>query len=143
MLGSPCEGCQYHSFPYSAEIPVLINGKREKRTFRCKEDVLAVVDLIVDETKQFNEREGKSFDITQSVIAQMPFFACNNVFFDNEIQKDIQRYIYCEKFGTPPYKGSYGEQPARWVARAFGIKAALAKKEKKEIDNVRQNSNKV
>ena len=71
----------------------------------------------------------------------MPFFACMNVFMDNKIQKDIQRYIYCEKFGIPPYKGSYGEQPFRWVTRAFAIKAALAKKEKKEIENVRKNTN--
>lgn len=100
-----------------------------------------VVDLIIAETKEVNEQGGKEFDIAQSVVSQMPFFACMNVFMDNKIQKDIQRYIYCEKFGIPPYKGSYGEQPFRWVTRAFAIKAALAKKEKKEIENVRKNTN--
>ena len=100
-----------------------------------------VVDLIIAETKEVNEEGGKEFDIAQSVVSQMPFFACMNVFMDNKIQKDIQRYIYCEKFGIPPYKGSYGEQPFRWVTRAFAIKAALAKKEKKEIENVRKNTN--
>ena len=100
-----------------------------------------VVDLIIAETKEVNEKGGKEFDIAQSVVSQMPFFACMNVFMDNKIQKDIQRYIYCEKFGIPPYKGSYGEQPFRWVTRAFAIKAALAKKEKKEIENVRKNTN--
>ena len=100
-----------------------------------------VVDLIIAETKEVNEEGGKEFDIAQSVVSQMPFFACINVFMDNKIQKDIQRYIYCEKFGIPPYKGSYGEQPFRWVTRAFAIKAALAKKEKKEIENVRKNTN--
>ena len=104
---------------------------------------MEVVDLIIAETKQVNEEQGKDFDVANSVVAQMPFFACNNVFFDNKIQKDIQRYIYCEKFGIPPYKGSYGEQPARWVGRAFAIKAALAKKEKREIDASRQNSSKI
>ena len=121
----------------------MIDGKREKRTFKCKEDVLEVIDLIIAETKQVNEDQGKDFDIAQSVVSQMPFFACMNIFFDNKIQKDIQRYIYCEKFGIPPYKGSYGEQPARWVGRAFAIKAALAKKEKKEINAAKQNSNKI
>ena len=102
---------------------------------------MEVVDLIIAETKEVNEEGGKEFDIAQSVVSQMPFFACMNVFMDNKIQKDIQRYIYCEKFGIPPYKGSYGEQPFRWVTRAFAIKAALAKKEKKEIENVRKNTN--
>jgi len=121
----------------------LIDGRREKRTFECNEDVLEVVDLIIAETKQANEEQGRDFDIAGSVVSQMPFFACNNVFFDNKIQKDIQRYIYCEKFGVPPYKGSYGEQPANWVSKAFTIKAALAKKEKKEINAAKQNSNKI
>ena len=121
----------------------MIDGKREKRTFKCKEDVLEVIDLIIAETKQVNEEQGKDFDIAQSVVSQMPFFACMNIFFDNKIQKDIQRYIYCEKFGIPPYKGSYGEQPAKWVLRAFAIKSALAKKEKKELENARKNTNTV
>ena len=121
----------------------MIDGKREKRTFKCKEDVLEVIDLIIAETKQVNEEQGKDFDIAQSVVSQMPFFACMNIFFDNKIQKDIQRYIYCEKFDTPPYKGSYGEQPAKWVLRAFAIKSALAKKEKRELENVKQHNNKI
>ena len=99
--------------------------------------------MIIAETKEVNEEQGKDFDVANSVVAQMPFFACNNIFFDNKIQKDIQRYIYCEKFGIPPYKGSYGEQPAKWVGRAFAIKAALAKKEKKELENVKQHNNKI
>ena len=104
---------------------------------------MAVVDLIIAETKEFNESQGKEFDVARSVSAQMPFFACNNIFFDKSIQKDIQRYIYCEKFGIPPYKGSYGEQPAKWVLRAFAIKSALAKKEKRELENVKQHNNKI
>ena len=116
----------------------MIDGKREKRTFKCKEDVLEVIDLIIAETKQVNEEQGKDFDIAQSVVSQMPFFACMNIFFDNKIQKDIQRYIYCEKFGIPPYKGSYGEQPARWVDRFFLIKNALAKREASQIEKSKE-----
>jgi len=74
------------------------------------------------------------FDIAKSVVSQIPFFACKNIFFDKEVQNDIRRYIYCEKFGVAPYKGSYGEQPFNWVQRAFEIKNALAKKEKRDID---------
>ena len=102
---------------------------------------MEVVDLIIAETKQSNKEQGTDFDIANSVVSQMPFFACNNIFFNNDIQKDIQRYIYCEKFGIPPYKGSYGEQPAKWGVRAFAIKAALAKKENKDINASRQSNN--
>ena len=41
----------------------------------------------------------------------------------------------------PPYEGSYDEQPAMWVRKSFAIKSAIAKKEKKDIDATRQNTN--
>ena len=85
--------------------------------------------MLVEEVVQANEK-GKSFDISQSVNAQIPFFACRNVFLDKSINKDIERYIYCKELGIQPYKGSYGEQPALWVDRFFLIKSAFAKKEK-------------
>ena len=46
------------------------------------------------------------------------------------MQKNIERYVYCEQFGISPYPGSYGQQPAKWVDRAFIIKNTLAKKKK-------------
>jgi len=57
------------------------------------------------------------------------------------MQKDIERYIYSEQFGISPYPGSYGEQPAKWVDRAFIIKGALAKKQKDQIDGARKDNN--
>ena len=53
---------------------------------------------------------------------------------DRGMQKDIERYIYSEQFSISPYPGSYGDQPAKWVDRAFIIKGALAKKQKDQID---------
>ncbi len=141
VLGSPCEGCQYHTFPYVAEIPVIIDGKREKRTFTCKEDVWDIVNLIVSETEEVNRSSGRNFDVTSSVLSQAAFFTCTNVFFDQEIQNDLQRYIYCESFGVQPYNGSYGDQPFEWVRRSFIIKKALAKKEGNDIDGSRKNNN--
>jgi hypothetical protein len=120
----------------------LIDGVREKRTFNNMQDVWKVVDLVIEETKQVNIEQGKSFDITESLIAQIPFFACNNRFFDRQVNQDIEKYLYCEKFNVPPYTGSYEEQPALWVRRAFAIKSAIAKKEKKDI-NGRKNTNSV
>ena len=57
------------------------------------------------------------------------------------MQKNIERYVYCEQFGISPYPGSYGEQPAKWVDRAFTIKSTLAKKEKDQIDGARKDNN--
>ena len=140
MVAESCGGCQFHKYPYKAEIPVLIDGKREKRTFTCDEDVWAVIDLLIEEVKQHRE-EGKQFDIAQSVNAQIPFFACRNIIFDKQLQKDIQRYVYCNESGVPPYKGSYNEQPAMWIEKFFIIKNTFAKKEKEQIDGSRTKSN--
>lgn len=107
------------------------------------DDVWDVVDLVVDETQQINASKGKSFDVTESLAAQIPFFACNNMFFDATINKDIEKYLYCEKFNVPPYEGVYEEQPALWVKKTFAIKAAIAKKEKKDMNGNRNNSSKL
>ena len=122
-------------------MPIVIDGKRETRLFESKKDVWDVIDLLIEEAKEFNEKQGKDFDLCQSILSQLPFFACPNVLMDKDIHKDIERYIYCEKFGLPPYKGSYGDQPYRWVNRSFAIKVALAKREKREIDGARSKKN--
>ena len=122
-------------------MPINIDGKREKRVFRNKDDVWQVVDLLVEEVRDFNDQQGKDFEVSESLIAQIPFFACPNVFLDPKIFRDIQKYIYCEKFGVAPYEGSYGKQPYKWVDRSFAIKSALAKKEKKDINGQKSKHN--
>ena len=37
----------YHTYPYKAQIPVLIDGSYQKRTFTSNDDVWAVIDLII------------------------------------------------------------------------------------------------
>ena len=106
------------------------------------DDVWAVANLIIEETTQISQEQGKSFDVAESLVAQIAFFACPNQFMDSTSNTDIERYVYCEKFNIPPYEGSYDNQPAKWVRRAFAIRSALAKKEKKDID-VRKNTNTV
>ena len=106
------------------------------------DDVWSVADIIMEETVQFNQEQGKSFDVVESLVAQIPFFACPNQFMDISLHTDIERYTFCEKFNIPPYEGSYDNQPAKWVRRAFAIRTAFAKKEKKDID-VRKNTNKI
>ena len=34
---------------------------------------------------------------------------------EEQIQKFIERYIYCERFKCEPFKGDYDDQPAIWV----------------------------
>ena len=41
-----------------------------------------------------NEKTGKGFDVANSVIAQIPFFACFNNFISREYQEDIKRFGY-------------------------------------------------
>jgi len=102
------------------------------RTFESGKDVWDVVDLLIEETEQAN-REGKNFNIAESIMAQLPFFACNNFILDKEAQKDISRYVYSKDFGISPYKGSYGEQPSRWIEKTFIIKNLIERQKSKAM----------
>ena len=135
-----CGGCRFHTFPYDVAPPIRIDGKKEIRTFKCDEDVWEIIDLLIEEAEEFNAK-GKEFDIAKSVNAQLPFFCCRNIVQSREHQKDIERYIYSEQFGISPYPGSYGEQPAKWVDKAFIIKNTLAKKQQAQIDATRKHNN--
>ena len=119
-----CEGCRFHEYPYEAQIPVKINGTYEVRMFGSDDDVWNVIDLIIEETRSYN-KEGRSFNIAGSVSAQMPFFACKNIMLDEKAQKDISRFMYSREFGIPPYKGSYGDQPKKWIEKSFLLKGLV------------------
>jgi len=128
-MSDGCGGCQYCDFPYEAQLPIKTEKGYEKRTFKDVEDVWAVIDLIAQETKTFNEQKGREFDVSKSILAQLPFFTCINHIRDKKYLKLLNQYVYCTETGTPAYSGSYGEQPARWVEYFFIIKNALAKKQ--------------
>ena len=81
---------------------------------------------------------GSNFDADKSIITQLPFFACPNHFYDKNLSRDIERYMYCINSGTPPYPGTYGQQPFKWVNRFIAIKNALAKKEQMMISKERK-----
>jgi len=123
----------YHTYPYKAQIPILIDGKYQTRTFTSKGDIEAIIELLIDEVKQTN-KQGGNFNIAESIVKQLPFFACTNVLLDKQSQKDISRYVYSESFGISPYKGSYGEQPSKWVEKSFLIKSVIERKKTKAID---------
>ena len=136
-MSESCGGCQYCEFPYEAQLPVKVNGNYEIREFKSKEDIWSVIDLIIEETIELNKVQGNEFDITSNVKAQIPFFTCFNHIRDKKYTKLINRYVYSIETGTPAYKGSYGEQPAKWIEYFFIIKHALAKKEKDMYDKVK------
>ena len=127
-MSDGCGGCRYCEFPYEAQLPVKTENGYETREFRSQDDVWAVIDLIAQETKEFNEQKGKEFDVAKSIAAQIPFFACVNHVRDEKYMKLLNKYLYCTETGTPAHSGSYGEQPARWVQYFFIIKNAMAKK---------------
>lgn len=127
----------YHTYPYKAQIPILIDGKYETRMFTSNEDVEAIMELLVDEVKE-NNAKGSSFNIAESVVKQLPFFACPNVLLNSQAQKDISRYVYSQQFGISPYKGTYGEQPYKWVEKSFLIKKVIERKKAEAMDNGRQ-----
>ena len=46
----------YHTYPYKAQIPILIDGKYQTRMFTSNEDVEAIMELLVDEVKKTMRR---------------------------------------------------------------------------------------
>lgn len=94
-----------------------------------------MVELLIEETKQAN-LEGKSFNIAESVMAQLPFFACTNFILNKEAQKDISRFVYSRDFGISPYPGNYGEQPQKWIEKSFIMKN-LIERQKAKVYNAK------
>ena len=119
----------------------MIEGERPVRIFSNKEDVMEIIGLIVEETKEANLNMGKSFDIVNSIFSQLPHFACKNSILNNQYQKDIAMYSYSSEFSISPYKGSYSEQPALWIKKSFIIKNALSKREKSLTNKAKQQGN--
>jgi len=134
LIDGNCEGCPYHVYPYTAQSPVMENGKYITKEFRSDEDVWAIIDLIIKETNTVNRKQKKNFDITKSVLSQIPFFACTNKMLNQQVQNDIARYLYCDKFKVPAYKGSYGNKQYKWIQKDMMIGNIIAKKQNKEVE---------
>ena len=120
----------YHEYPYKAQIPILIDRKYEVRTFTSDKDVWGVIRLLIDETKE-NIKEGSNLHIAESVMAQLPFFACRDIMIDEKASKDISRFLYCREHGIPPYSGSYGEQPKKWIEKSFMLHNLIERRKAK------------
>ena len=86
------------------------------------------------ELEQDKINKGKNFDVAMSIFEYLPFFACKNIFLDNNAQKDISMYVYCQDFNIPPHSGSYKDQPSLWIQKYNIIKSEMNKREKRQID---------
>ena len=124
----------YHKYPYEAQIPILIDGKYETRTFTSDSDVWDVIELLVSETKEEMEK-GRSLNVAGSVMVQLPFFSCKNIIYNEESQKDISRFMYSRQFNISPYKGSYGEQPKKWIEKSFLLSNLIEREKAKALKN--------
>ena len=68
-------------------------------------------------------------------MAQLPFFSCKNIILDEDAQKDISRFMYARQFKISPYRGSYGEQPKKWVEKSFMLTHIIERQKAKAIKN--------
>ena len=123
-----CEGCNFHIYPYEAQVPIFGEANR---VFTCDKDIWDVIKLLIAETKETNKTMGKSFDIPSSISQQLPFFSCMNIILDRQAQRDVSQYLYCKEFGVIPFKGDYGMQPQRWINKVNIIKIAMGKREER------------
>ena len=89
---------------------------------------------LYDESKQIGLDAGLDIDPIAGLKSQIPFVACYNKVLDQSCQEDIQKYVYCDKTGTTPYEGSYGNTPSLWIEKFFVIKKALYLHEKAAIN---------
>ena len=45
----------YHTYPYKAQIPILIDGKHQTRMFTSKKDVDDVIELLIEEVNEVKD----------------------------------------------------------------------------------------
>jgi len=89
------------------------------------DDVWYVIDLLKQELDEHNATNKKQFTLHQTIKSHLPFFGCSNHFISREFQKDIQRYTYCKKMGVPPFEGSFGKHPKKWIDKCNVIEKML------------------
>lgn len=89
-----------------------------------------MVTKLYDEVISLNKK-GNNFDPHYNVALQVSHFSCPNYFYEKEMSRDIERYIYCNSLGISAYPGSFDEQPNKWIQKYFVLKNAFALKEKR------------
>ena len=112
----------------------IISGDRGKQIeFKDVSDVWDYIILLKEESET-NQNKGSSFTTLNNVFEQLPFFCCFNHVLDEDAQKDIAKYLYCNDTNTPPYSGCYGDTPVSWIEKYFLIKSTLGMRNKKLME---------
>ena len=106
-------------------MPVLVNGKYPVRVFTNKEDIMEALDILIKDIKYTNEQTGKTFNVSSSAFAYIPQFTCPNHFLDQKMQNDINRFVFSKEYKIPPYEGSYGSYPRKWIEKCNKISESL------------------
>ena len=95
-------------------------------TYNTKEDVWSMIGDLYDEAREAHLGSGSDDgDPILDVFHQLPYFCCPNIVLDNNIQKDIQMYQYCEDTKTQPFTGRYGDTPYKWIIIHFTLKNTI------------------
>jgi uncharacterized coiled-coil DUF342 family protein len=89
------------------------------------DDIWYVIDLLKQELEEHNATNKKKFTLYEAIKSHIPFFACSNHFLDKEYQRNLQRYIYCQKMKVSPYEGDYGKHPKKWIDKCNIIEKML------------------
>ena len=132
LIDKSCGGCKWHEFPY--KIRSIISSDRGKQIeFEDVNDGWDYIILLKEESEN-QQRQGSLFTTLNDIYEQLPFFCCYNNILDEDSQKDIAKYLYCNETNTPPYTGSYGETPVSWIEKYFIIKSTLEMRNKKLLE---------
>ena len=105
------------------------------------DDVWEYVWLLYRESEISRHGKGSAMDIYLDIFQQLPFFCCINMFLDDDVQKTINRYMYCKNTGVPAYSGSYGDQPYVWKEIYFLLNSAFNQRDKMQRAKQEQKMN--
>ena len=126
------ENCNWHEFPYTIKS-IISDDKGKQIEFKDVSDVWDYIILLKEESEN-QKKQGSLFTTLNNVFEQLPFFCCINNILDENSQKDIAKYLYCNDTNTPPYSGCYGDTPVSWIEKYFLIKSTLEMRNKKLME---------
>ena len=119
---------KFEAFPYTSQS--VLSGEQQV-TFNNKSEVIDYTLRVFREALDFNK--GNSGGAILDTYAQTSFFCNINIFLSNKFQHDLQRYMYAQDTGTPPYKGDYGSIPRIWIDKYHLIKGILTTYNNREV----------
>lgn len=97
-------------FGQKQEFPIVYTSDfKPKWSVECSNQS-ELLDCILREYQHYLDNHDHR-SLYKSVLAKFD----QRLLLDREIQAMIERYNYCTATNTPPFPGSYDDQPAYWV----------------------------